>query len=279
MRLIVAIVFGLCALGLLAPSVRAEERKKFTIVVERGQAQGDFLPNQIIVNGAAIGSGLENDRVKVPAGTYTGKLRYYSEKHVQGPFGTIGQTGDFLLEVSGVPGRTDILFHGGTKPEHSKGCILLGGIAKDGNGVRFVPDTTTLRKLRLAFYGTDTPNATPDVDIEIVVKDAGASASGCDWQEAVPCMEVVPMSGKRCGKKDSVEIDVRNKCPFAVKIVTCLEKSAGGWTCGPDGKFDDGTKPNEKINNYVCAGTGTTKVYAMPIDKFRAGKCKYPTKG
>ena len=272
---------ALAAIVVLSSEVRGDDdqprRPTFSIVVDRGEPVSDLVPDQITVNGSAIGGGVENNNVKIPAGTYTGKLRYFSKKgFVQGPLGTIGNVGDFLLEVAGVDQRTDILFHGGTKPEHSLGCILLGGVAKDSNGVRFVPDDTTLRKLRLAFYGTDTPTSTPDVDIVIVIRDATTTKSDCDWTEAVPCIETAPSTGKRCGKQDSVEVEYHNKCPFATKVVLCLEKAAGAWLCDPDGKFDAGTKPDAKGSNYVCSGTGAFKVYAMPIDKFLAGHCKYP---
>ncbi|HXT13096.1 MAG TPA: DUF5675 family protein [Candidatus Angelobacter sp.] len=39
--------------------------------------------------------------------------------------------GDFLVEITGVPGRTNILFHGGNQPKNSEGCILLGAVGKD----------------------------------------------------------------------------------------------------------------------------------------------------
>jgi hypothetical protein len=81
---------------------------------------------------------------------------------------------DFLLEVSGVKNsagkaRTDIVFHGGTKPQHSKGCILLGPVSRDKNKVGTIGPDHPLRKLRLLFYGTDQPNQSPDKEISIVI--------------------------------------------------------------------------------------------------------------
>ena len=81
-----------------------------------------------------IGRTYENDLLKVPAASYVGLLRYHSPENknvVQGPFGLMSKSGDFLIEISGVKWRDSILLHGGNKPEHSRGCILLGPVAKN----------------------------------------------------------------------------------------------------------------------------------------------------
>ena len=84
------------------------------------------------VNGTPLGDVLENEVLRIKAGTYKGVVRYYSKKNfVQGPLGVMGEAGDFLLEVSGVQGRTALLIHSGTKPWHSEGCILAGGSQED----------------------------------------------------------------------------------------------------------------------------------------------------
>lgn len=38
-------------------------------------------------------------------------------------------------QVSGVDGRTGIFFHNGSKPGHSKGCIILGSSGSYDNEV------------------------------------------------------------------------------------------------------------------------------------------------
>lgn len=82
--------------------------------------------------------------------------------------------GDFLIEVSGVKGRTDILLHTGNQPKHSDGCICLGPIltkdTPDGK-IYSVSSDSPLRQLRLAFYGTDQPNASPDKTIAVSIVD------------------------------------------------------------------------------------------------------------
>ena len=98
-------------------------------MIERESPQGDLVPGQIWVNGQVIGRTYESVKYQILPGEYQGTLRYVSGKNfVQGPMGELGTTGDFLLEVSGVSGRTDILFHGGNKPYQSRGCILLGPV-------------------------------------------------------------------------------------------------------------------------------------------------------
>ncbi|HEX7890726.1 MAG TPA: hypothetical protein VF522_15305 [Ramlibacter sp.] len=128
------------------------------------------------VNGQNFGRFYENPALKIAAGVYRGTLRYESNHNfVQGSCGEIGRQGDFLLEVSGVKAadgakRTDILFHPGFKPSHSKGCVLFGARQRDaaGNPKPLSPDEP-LVKLRRAFYGTDTPNQCPNKVITITV--------------------------------------------------------------------------------------------------------------
>ncbi len=145
----------------------------FNILIQRGQAARGLVTGTISVNGQQIGMAYENDELKIPPGTYPGMLRYISgHNFVGGPMGTIGKTGDFLLEISGVPGgRTDILFHGGNQPQHSRGCILLGPVGRDpGSSIPSLDDQHPLRQMRLLFYGTDVPNSTPDEAITIQIQ-------------------------------------------------------------------------------------------------------------
>jgi len=129
------------------------------------------------VNGQLIGKAYENAALKIAAGSYPGCLRYVSgHNFVQGPAGAMAQHGDFLFEVANVPGRSSMLFHGGNKAKHSRGCVLLGAVGKDPkthHGV--LSPEHPLRKLRLLFYGNDSPNASPAKSITIRVIDAHAS--------------------------------------------------------------------------------------------------------
>jgi len=156
--------------SLLASSATAQD-KEFRVVIQRMSTKDGLLNGKMSVNGEAIGATHENAEKKIPAGTYKGVLRSKSMKNfVQGPGARLGKTGDFLLEIAGVPKRTDILIHAGNKPEHSEGCIMLGPATKNLDGEPIAPDG--LKKLRLLFYdGEDSPSATPNKSITIEVKD------------------------------------------------------------------------------------------------------------
>lgn len=154
------------------PAAKSADSKKFAIVVQRDKTQAGLVIGKISVNGQEVGTTYENAEMKIPAGTYKGVLRYKSSKNfVQGPGGKLGKSGDFLIEVTGVPKRTDILFHAGNRPEHSEGCIMLGPATREPKTNDPVAPEA-LKKLRLLFYdGVDSPNATPDKAISIEVKD------------------------------------------------------------------------------------------------------------
>ena len=279
-RLAVVLLFAVAVVTFFGVGASRADLPTFTIVVERDAPVGEAQPSRIFVNGKEIGPGLERVATKIAAGEYTGKMRYASSKgFAQGPFGGMAHTGDFLLEVSGVQGRTDILFHGGTRPIHSKGCILLGAVRREDGGGAATADDSTLRKLRLAFYGSEVPTSTPAVDIKVIVRDPASPEAGvaCDWNEAVGCADVRTASGTRCGSATSFEVQYSNRCPFAIKVVACTQDRNGKWGCSPDGRFQDGVKPGAKPGNtYSCDGTGGYKVFAMPIDKFAASHCRYP---
>ncbi len=185
----VGLIFGfvptllLGFLLLAASPVKAQDLPQFTITIERGAPNGDAIAGQLTVNGQGVGATLERNGVEIAAGNYAGTLKYFSPNgHDQGPFGSIGKHGDFLIEVTGVANdRHDLLLHGGSVPKHSKGCILLGAIGKS-DGSRFVPDEATLRKLRLLFYGSDVPTSTPAVNIVIVIHDAEQDAPAGNYE-------------------------------------------------------------------------------------------------
>jgi hypothetical protein len=155
--------------------------KRVSRVVFRGknkdgeEVEAAGVLGALSVNGTVLGDVLENEALRIRAGDYKGVMRYVSQKNfVQGPFGTMGERGDFLLEISGASGRTNLLVHTGTKPWHSKGCILAGAAKRtvvNGKTVVTIDDDSTLRKLRLAFYGSDLPNACPNKTIRVSVVD------------------------------------------------------------------------------------------------------------
>jgi len=151
--------------------VQSAEPTEYKVTVHRMTVKDGLITGDLYVNGKRIGACYENEEKKIPAGTYKGKIRTTSMKnHAQGPGGKMGNTGDFLLEVSGVEGRRDILFHSGNKKQHSLGCILCGPAMKDRDGKTYAFET--LKQLRLLFFdGNDSPSATPNKNIIIEVKE------------------------------------------------------------------------------------------------------------
>jgi hypothetical protein len=166
--LVCAMFFGLSALA---------AAEKFDIVISREKAENNLVTGTISVNGEVLGTCYEREDLRIAAGTYPGFLRYGSKRgFAQGPNGELGQEGDFLLEIGNVKWsdgkvRTNLLFHGGNKPEHSKGCVMLGAVARGADGKAILPERHPLRKLRFLFYGTDDPTSTPNKQISITIKD------------------------------------------------------------------------------------------------------------
>ena len=161
---------------LAAATIRATD--DFRILIDRTELKENLITGTISLNDVPIGNTYENNDVKITPGMYKGLMRYSSSRNfVQGPGGIMGQEGDFLLEASGVRGptgesRTAILLHGGNKAHHSQGCILLGPVGRSSIGQAEITKEHPLYKLRLAFYGTDTPDATPYKNITIEIRDS-----------------------------------------------------------------------------------------------------------
>lgn len=155
--------------------IQRKEKAEFTGLKDNQSMTATGVAGQLRVNGELLGDVLENDALKIPAGTYRGRMRYVSGKgFVQGPFNVMADKGDFLLEVAGVSHKTDILIHQGNKPWHSTGCILAGPITRkfvDGRKFVSIDSDATLSKLRRRFYGTDLPTSCPNKRITITIRD------------------------------------------------------------------------------------------------------------
>lgn len=89
------------------------------VKVVREKAIGDAVPGKIYLDGNFYCYSLENRLYRVPNG-------YYSTYGKTSPkFGTDKLYFD-------VPGRSDIMFHGGNSPEDSRGCVLCGKNREQG---------------------------------------------------------------------------------------------------------------------------------------------------
>ena len=83
-----------------------------TIRLTRISQEGKAVRGIMRVNGRDIAT-LENADYIIPVGTYPVSVTFSPRFKRMLPI------------IGNVPGRSGIRFHRGTKPEHSKGCILI----------------------------------------------------------------------------------------------------------------------------------------------------------
>ena len=83
-----------------------------TIHLKRVSREGKAVHGIMRVNGRDIAT-LENADYIIPDGTYTVLVTYSPRFKKMMPL------------IGNVPGRSGIRIHGGTKPEHSTGCVLV----------------------------------------------------------------------------------------------------------------------------------------------------------
>ena len=83
-----------------------------TILITRISQEGKAVRGKMRVNGRDIAT-LENADYIIPVGTYPVSVTFSPRFKRMLPL------------IGNVPGRSGIRFHRGTKPEHSKGCILV----------------------------------------------------------------------------------------------------------------------------------------------------------
>jgi hypothetical protein len=136
----------------------------FRIQILRTWPGQKSLMGELYLNGQLIAMSLElpwNDNISnsssIPEGSYGAILRYDKSRD-----------GFFTIELTGTGPRTGIQIHVGNRPTDSVGCILLGLSAKFNE--QLVGNSKgAISRLRNAFYGTDTPNSTPDVIISVTI--------------------------------------------------------------------------------------------------------------
>jgi hypothetical protein len=87
----------------------------------------------------------------IPNGVYGGILRY-------------DHADMWRIELTGVPGRTNVRIHTGNTPDDSEGCILVG--SKLGDDLcSVIGSKKAYENLRIAFYGSPNPVSTPNKNI------------------------------------------------------------------------------------------------------------------
>jgi PKD repeat protein len=104
-----------------------------------------------------------------------------------------------------------------------------------------------------------------------------APTTACDWNSAVQCITVTKAEIRNmCGQKNGVNVEWKNTCTYNIKVVVCIQRLDGSWSCSNDGTFDKGMKPNQVLSDFVCEGTGKYKFYAMSITDYLKTNCPFP---
>ena len=93
---------------------------------------------------------------RIPTGRYQTILRYDHQDA-------------WRLELVGVPGHSNIQIHIGNWPKDSHGCILIGSVWNGGCSLE--KSAVAYSALKRAFYGSDTPTASPDRPVVVTIQD------------------------------------------------------------------------------------------------------------
>jgi hypothetical protein len=153
---------SLLLLALTLPAQDAPKPNEFRITIERETETKDCTSGQMLINGEFLCHTIElpwkdNQSMvsSIPAGKYAGHLRY-------------DKPDKWRIQLGDVPGRSGIQIHIGNYTREIQGCILVGqGLGADGCSTTSSKDAYSA--LRKKFYGSDEPNACPDLTIIVEV--------------------------------------------------------------------------------------------------------------
>jgi hypothetical protein len=156
---------ALLALFLTFLCAKATAADKFALTIARKYSSPECTAGYLSVNGAIICYALERAQIAniplisgIPTGTYSAHLRYdHPDK--------------WRIELDNVPNRKNIQIHIGNISADTEGCILVGDKVEASNLCRLIDSATAYRKLKKAFYGTETPNSTPNKEISVTITD------------------------------------------------------------------------------------------------------------
>ncbi|TWB07182.1 DUF5675 family protein [Bradyrhizobium stylosanthis] len=138
------------------------QQKDFELTIARKYRSGVCTSGYLAVDGNIVAYTLElpwQGNVplisSIPDGTYDGILRYDHEDM-------------WRIELTGVPGRTNVQIHAGNTPANSEGCILVG-LTLGADLCTVMDSKKAYSALRTAFYGSATPVSTPNKRITVLV--------------------------------------------------------------------------------------------------------------
>lgn len=153
----------LTALLLTLVSATSYSQTDFQLTVERKLSTNKCTMGYLVADGKAICYTLElpwkdnsNNISCIPTGTYKGILRYDKKD-------------GWRIQLDNVPNRTGVQIHMGNYTTQIEGCVLVGTEAKVDN-CTVVNSAAAYAKLKEAFYGTATPNSTPNKNIVVTFK-------------------------------------------------------------------------------------------------------------
>jgi hypothetical protein len=156
------VIIGAIFVGLRSTEGIAQP-SDFRLTVARMHRESKCTSGYLAVNGKIIAYTLElpwkgNAPLisSIPDGSYSAILRYdHPDK--------------WRIELGGVPGRGNVQIHTGNAPDDSEGCILVGlNLGADLCSV--LESKKAYKALRIAFYGSPNPLATPNKKITVIVQ-------------------------------------------------------------------------------------------------------------
>jgi hypothetical protein len=157
MKPIVTFIFNLIVLG------NCYSQENFNLTIERKLSSENCTMGYLIADDEVLCYTLElpwkdnlNNISCIPAGTYNGIMRY-------------DKTDGWRIQLENVPNRTGVQIHMGNYTSQIAGCVLVGTDAMVDN-CSVLHSTAAYSKLKAAFYGTSTPNQTPNKKITITFK-------------------------------------------------------------------------------------------------------------
>jgi hypothetical protein len=125
----------------------------FDLVVDRKHSCSGSIIGELSVNGSFLCYTLElpwrwnqNNVSCIPLGRYRGYLRY-------------DKADGWRIQLTNVPGRAGVQIHVGNYPSDIKGCILVGTTYTPN---KVLNSGKAYALLKEAFYGSKTPNYTPN---------------------------------------------------------------------------------------------------------------------
>jgi len=136
----------------------------FNLTIYRQYSSDQCTSGYLAVNGTIQAYTLERPWAgnaplisSIPPGTYGGILRY-------------DHTDQWRIELTGVPGRTNVQIHTGNTPDDTEGCIIVGKqLGDDLCSIKPGTSQPAYQDLKNAFYGTPNPVSTPDKNISVTV--------------------------------------------------------------------------------------------------------------